>query len=319
MPDQCDSWFCVVNPHAGSGKTLSEWEKAQKALQAARIPYQTSFTQYKNHARELVAEAASQGYRRFLAIGGDGSVHEVMSGVLSFAEGAGMEPEEFTVGVIPIGSGNDWIRTLGIPHEVGAAVGLLEGPSLGREDVVRVSCTSQDPAAADAERVCYMANIGGVGVDSHVCDRVNALKDKGKRGKLLYLKALLYTLCHAHSFSTRIVADGVCVFEGEAYSVAFGNGRYSGGGMRQVPLAQIDDGLLDYMIVPKAPLLRIFTQLPRLYLGTAHKSSLLLSGRCKTLEMSGENIIELDGEIVGKLPLRICMTGHQVCVPMGNL
>ena len=163
-----------------------------------------------------------------------------------------------------------------------------------------------------------MANIGGVGFDSHVCERVNALKDQGKRGKLIYLGALLYTMLHTKAFHTRIVADGECVFEGEAYSVAFGNGRYSGGGMRQVPMSEIDDGLLDYMVVPKAGLLRILTQIPRLYNGTVNDSGLLKTGRCRVLEMEGENIVEIDGEVVGSLPLRLSMTGRQICVPVGD-
>ena len=315
-------WYCIVNPHAGSGKTMPQWAIAEKILTASSVPYKTTLTNYKFHAEKLAYEAAQRGYRRFLAVGGDGSVHEVLNGLVRYAEEAGVAPEEFTLSVIPIGSGNDWIKSLGIPHDTKAAVELLTAGSFARQDIVRVETApvlDGNPAgSAVTGGTSSMANIGGVGFDSHVCERVNALKEQGKRGKLIYLGALIYTMFHTKAFHTRIVADGECVFDGEAYSVAFGNGRYSGGGMRQVPMSEIDDGVLDYMIVPKASLLRILTQIPRLYNGTVNESGLLKTGRSRVLEMSGENIVEMDGEIIGALPLRLTMTGHQICVPVGE-
>ena len=315
MPSTFPDWYCIVNPHAGSGKTMPQWAIAEKILTASSVPYKTTLTNYKFHAEKLAYEAAQRGYRRFLAVGGDGSVHEVMNGIVRYTEETGAAPEDFTLSVIPIGSGNDWIKSLGIPHDTRAAAELLTRSAFARQDVVRVE-TAAD--AGGVRQVGYMANIGGVGFDSHVCERVNALKDQGKRGKLIYLGALLYTMFHTKAFHTRIVADGECVFDGEAYSVAFGNGRYSGGGMRQVPMSKIDDGLLDYMVVPKAGLLRILTQIPRLYNGTVNDSGLLKTGRCRVLEMEGENIVEIDGEVVGSLPLRLSMTGRQICVPVGD-
>ena len=318
MPHIQPDWYCIVNPYAGSGKTMPVWALAEKQLTALSVPYKTTLTNYKYHATLLAREAAQRGYRKLLAVGGDGSVHEVLNGIFSFCESQGVAPEEFTLAVIPIGSGNDWIKSLGIPHDTRAVVDLIASGSFGRQDVVRVETAPLEAAETSAPVVSCMANIGGVGFDSRVCERVNALKERGKRGKLIYLGALLKTLFTTRAFSTRVVADGECVFDGEAYSVAFGNGRYSGGGMRQVPLSEIDDGLLDYMIVPKAPLLKLLTQLPRLYNGTANQSALLISGRCRELEMTGENIVEMDGEIVGRLPLRLSMTGRQINVPVGK-
>lgn len=309
MPALFPDWYCIINPHAGSGKTMPQWAIAEKILTASSVPYKTSLTNYKYHAEKLAYEAAGRGYRKFLAVGGDGSVHEVLNGIVRFAEESGVAPEEFTLSVIPIGSGNDWIRSLGIPHDTRIAVDLLTRGSFARQDIVRVETS---------EGTSYMANIGGVGFDSHVCERVNALKEQGKRGKLIYLGALIHTMFHTKAFQTRIVADGVCVFDGEAYSVAFGNGRYSGGGMRQVPMSEIDDGLLDFMIVPKAGLLKLLTQIPRLYNGTVNESGLLRTGRCQVLEMTGDNIVEMDGEVIGSLPLRLTMTGHQIAVPVGD-
>ena len=315
MPTIKPDWYCIVNPHAGSGKTMPIWASAEKQLTALSVPYKTTLTNYKFHATLLAREAAQHGYRKILAVGGDGSVHEVLNGIMQYCDAQGVAPEEFTLAVIPIGSGNDWIKSLNVPHDTKAVVDLIASGSFARQDIVRVETT---PSDGGDPVVSYMANIGGVGFDSNVCERVNALKDRGKRSRSLYLGALLYTIFHTRAFSTRIVADGAVAFEGEVYSVAFGNGRYSGGGMRQVPMSEIDDGQLDFMVVPKAGLFRILTQLPRLYNGTVNESGLLVTGRCSLLEMSGENSVERDGEIVGRLPLKITMTGSQLNVLVGR-
>lgn len=324
MPTIKPDWYCIVNPHAGSGKTMPVWAVAEQQLTARSVPYKTTLTNYKFHATLLAREAAQHGYRKLLAVGGDGSVHEVLNGILQYCEATGVPPEEFTLAVIPIGSGNDWIKSLGVPHDVRALVDLLVAGSFARQDVVRVDTAAGAAAevpgagAEGAQRLSYMANVGGAGFDSRVCERVNALKDQGKRSRLIYFGALLHTLFHTRGFHTRIVSDGVCVFEGEAYSVAFGNGRYSGGGMRQVPLSEIDDGLLDFMVVPKAPLLKILSQLPRLYNGTVNDSGLLITGRSRDLTVTGEGVVEVDGEIVGELPLRITLPGAQINVLVGR-
>ena len=120
-----------------------------------------------------------------------------------------------------------------------------------------------------------------------------------------------------------MVADGEVVFTGLSFSVAFGNGRYSGSGMRQVPLAVMDDGLLDYTIIPKTPLFKVVRELPRLFNGTLHQSEYVVSGKCRFLqivpmdEQSGD-IFELDGEIEGWLPMSIEVTGHQIRVIKGE-
>ena len=127
MPSIFPDWYCIVNPHAGSGKTMPQWAIAEKILTASSVPYKTTLTNYKFHAEKLAYEAAQRGYRRFLAVGGDGSVHEVMNGIVRYTEETGAAPEDFTLSVIPIGSGNDWIKSLGIPHDTrAAAVGLSQ-------------------------------------------------------------------------------------------------------------------------------------------------------------------------------------------------
>lgn len=314
MSDTKTEWYFIVNPRAGSGKTMSQWVPAEKTLEQKGVPFVTAMTDHKKHAEQLAREAAEAGYRRIAAVGGDGSLHEVLGGICSWCDESGAAPEEFRLAVVPIGSGNDWIKSCGVPADVGEVIRLIAQESFGRMDIVR--------AVSRDGRVSYMANCAGTGFDSHVCERVNRQKERGMRGKMIYLNALRYTIFHLKPISVAVRADGREVFSGEVYSLATGNGPWSGGGMRQVPLARNDDGLLDYMIVPRAPLLQLVREVPRLFAGTAHESELILSGRCATLQVApldeaSADLIEFDGEVEGRLPLEISFTGHTINVLKG--
>lgn len=310
MPAIKPDWYCIVNPHAGSGKTMDEWRIAEKKFTELSVPYKTTLTNYKFHATVLAYEAALHGYRKILAVGGDGSVHEVLAGIMQYVDEKEVPAEEFTLAVVPIGSGNDWIKTNNVPHDTEKVVEMIAAGSFGKMDIVRVETS---------EGRSYMANVGGTGFDSHVCERVNAQKERGKRSSRIYANALVHTILSFHRFinHVKVTADGRDVFDGTCYSVALGNGPYSGGGMRQVPLAVNDDGLLDYMVVPKLPLVTIVKEVGRLYNGTANESPYLISGKCRELVISGDDLVEVDGEIKGNLPLKVSMTGSKINVLKG--
>ena len=248
------------------------------------------------------------------AVGGDGSLHEVLNGICSYCAESGTAPEEFYLAVVPIGSGNDWIKSCKVPNELESVIKLIIGQSFGWMDIVR--------AVSKGGKISYVANGAGIGFDSHVCERVNMQKERGMRARMIYLKALRYTLFHLKPIRIVVREDGVAVFAGEAYSMAIGNGPWSGGGMRQVPLAANDDGQLDYMIVPKSNLLKLAKEVPRLFSGTANESSLIYSGRCRTLRITpmdevSSDIVEVDGEIEGQLPLELEITGAKIHVLKG--
>ena len=314
MSETKTAWYFIVNPRAGSGKAMSEWVPAERLLEQKGIAFVTAMTDHKKHAVTLAREAAADGYRKIAAVGGDGSFHEVLGGICDWCAETGTPLEEFYLTVVPIGSGNDWIKSCRVPDDVEEVIKLISRESFGWMDVVRG--TSRDG------KVSWMANGCGLGFDSHVCERVNRQKERGMRGKMIYLNGLRHTIMHIKPIRIAVFADGREVFSGEAYSMAVGNGAWSGGGMRQVPLAINDDGLLDYMVVPKAKLLKLTKEIPRLFAGTANESELILSGRCRTLRVApldeaSADIIEFDGEIEGRLPLALEITGERVHVLKG--
>lgn len=312
---KADCYF-IVNPRAGSGKTMRSWVPVERQLYMAGFPFCTVMTDHKCHATHLAREAAQKGYRKIVAVGGDGSLHEVFNGICSWCEDNGVSFDEFFLGVIPIGSGNDWIKSLGVPHDVQKASDLIRKGSCMRMDVVRLT-------SAGGKRA-YMANVGGLGFDSHVCKRVNTQKESGQRGRMIYLNALIHTVFNLSAISLCLLADGREVFRGLCYSVALGNGRYSGSGMRQVPRAKLDDGLLDYMIVPKMPISRLLGAAPKLFTGTLDRCDKVISGQCRELQImpmdsASSDVYELDGEIEGHLPLTVEVLQGQINVMCGRI
>lgn len=315
MYDLKSECYFIVNPRAGSGKTMYQWVPAEKKLERLAIPYITALTDHKRHATELAKEAAAAGYRKIFAVGGDGSLHEVFNGICAWCAENNVSTEEFYLGVVPIGSGNDWIKSLGIKHDVDEAIELIAGNSFTTMDVIRVK--------SDGAKVTYMANIGGVGFDSHVCQRVNSLKERGRRGKMIYLNSLRYTISTLRAINISLIADGAIAFSGQVYSIALGNGKYSGSGMRQVPLADMNDEMIDFTIVPKVPIRKIVKDLPRLFRGNLHHSENVITGRCRSLQIvpmdaNSNDIIELDGEIVGNIPLSADYIGLKINVLTGR-
>jgi len=313
MTPSIDDWFIIINPHAGSGKTMSQWTLAQKVLDYLRISYTTVLTNHMYHAVELAYNAASKGYRKILAVGGDGSAHEAYNGVLSYCEETDTDPALFYVGVVPIGSGNDWIKSLDLPNDTEKMIEILAQGYCGKEDVVKMTF-GNDP------KPHFILNVAGLGFDSHVCQRVNFQKSNGIRHKMIYANALQHTIRNLSPINIEIIADDRKVFSGSCFSVAFGVGKYSGGGMRQTSDALMDDGLVDMMIVPKCNLKKIIMEMPRLLKGTIRESGHIVYVQARhiqilPLDSQSADIVEIDGELEGKLPLDITVTGRQINVP----
>ena len=171
--------------------------------------------------------------------------------------------------------------------------------------------------------VSYMANVGGVGFDANICHQVNFEKNSGKSGKILYLKVLVSNVLRCKPFRCRVVADGKTIFEGDSLSIAMGVGKYSGGGMMQVPDAVMDDGLLDVTIIPVLPIFKIIRAVPTLFSGKLLSSNPeLIFARCANLTvepLDGPGVrVEVDGEVIGNIPISVDRLPGQLNVLIGE-
>lgn len=312
-----DKWSAIVNSFAASSKAASLWRRAEDRLRSDGIYFETYFTGESGNATTLAYNVCSGGCRKLLAVGGDGTVHDVLGGIMAFVnQDTSATLEDFTLAVIPVGSGNDWIKTAGVPKDIVDAAALLKNGTVSKQDVVKVSLL--DPSALpeqNVKEVSYMANVGGVGLDARVCEMVNAAKKQGKRGKILYLSALIYNIIHRSSLLAKVVCDGKEIFTGAYLSMAFGIGKYSGGGMRQTPGAVPDDGLLDMTIIPDLPLLKIAKEASKLFDGRFLTVPELVTARSKSILVLPEDdnaLVEVDGEVIGAAPVRFDILEHQL-------
>ena len=318
-------WFTVVNVYAASKKASELWEEAENGLKSRNVIYHGNRTGRSGNAMEITFDACAAGYRKFVAVGGDGTVHDVLNGIAAYVDwtsgnSAPLAFSDFTLAVIPLGSGNDWIRSTGVPKDIDKAVALLADPVMAAQDVVKV--TMLDDSGCPLS-VSYMANIGGVGIDARVCEKVNSKKTQGKRGKILYVTSLLQAIRERVPAMARVECDGRTVFDGSFLSMAFGVGKYSGGGMRQTPAAVLDDGLLDVTVIPELPLLRIAREAPRLFTGTFLDVPELVAvkGRSVTVypqDNSSSEPVEVDGEVVGKGPVRFEVMDSRINIVVGK-
>ena len=337
MRANMDKWLVVVNVFAASRKAGLVWKKAAVMLEKAGVPYKAMFTGGVDNAIAISRKAAAKGYRRFLAVGGDGTVHDVLNGIAEYVYSTVADGDlisDFTLGVLPVGSGNDWVKSTGVPKDLECAVEVIAKGHSMPQDVVRVSILDYSgPASdlasatsADVLNTSYMVNVGGVGIDARVCEIVNKKKEQGHRGKKLYVQALLYCIMHRATSRAVVFCDGEELFRGEYYSMAFGVGKYSGGGMRQTPLAVLGDGLLDVTVIPRVPAWTIVKAAPRLFTDTFHDGKVkeLQMAKCRTVTIlpetgSDAEPVEVDGEVVGRAPVRMDVMPEMINVVMPDL
>lgn len=316
MKQKQDIWLIVVNVFAASRKAGELWRRAESLLKHQGISYECRYTGDSGNACRVAEDASREGYRKFVAVGGDGTVHDVLNGIMTFVDALGSEVrlEDFYLSVLPMGSGNDWVKSLGISKEVKGIVGLMASGSFGRQDVVKVSIMDE---TGNAKAVSYMANVGGVGIDADVCRIVNVNKKMGMSGKILYVKALIQCLIHRKPVTARVLCDGVEVFHGKYFSIAFGIGKYSGGGMRQTSDAVMDDGFLDMTLIPELGMLKIAKEAPKLFTGTFTRIPELVTKRCRNIVVmpeGGQPYVEVDGEVIGAAPVCLEIMGSQINV-----
>ena len=296
------AWRVIVSSRSGSGKALKDWPEIAKLLKANQIDFSEKITEHASHAIELAREAVLEGYRRLLVIGGDGALHEVLNGLYSQTE---VSPSEVTLGLIPVGSGNDWARLHRIPNDYAKAAELIAAADTHThsQDVACVHTILQDGTPSTR----YMVNIGGLGIDAEVCQRFDQLKETGKTGDSQYLKCLLSGFVSYKPADFRVAVDGEELYRGPAISVALGIGKYCGGGMQQTPDAEPDDGLVNVTVVGRLSKQKFLSRVPSLFKGTLYKHPEVVHTRGQVVEITADpfSYMEVDGESVGITPARV--------------
>ncbi len=274
----------VLNPAAGRGAARSALDEVVRRLSEAGIEHELLVTTGPGHATELAA-ATPRG-ATVVAVGGDGTVHEVVAGLLR-AEG-GRRVTSRTLAVVPLGSGDDFAYALGFPRgDVAAAVARLAGAERRQVDLAFVNGAP-------------CVNAFGTGFDADVAHRLTKAP-RVLKGMAAYLYAVAISLGRARPAEAEVKVDGEVAYRGRSLLIGAQNGPRTGGSFMYSPEARNDDGLLDVVIAGDLDLARTLALLPQVMRGThlGHPRVTLLRGQRLSVAWEIARYGHADGEGAG--------------------
>ncbi len=301
----------ILNPNADVGhawRRIADLRPLAEELAGGALEW--AGTVYPTHATRLAEQAAAQGFERVVAVGGDGTVHEVVNGLMR------IPPDQRPIlGVVPLGSGNDFAYGVGLPSDPHQALRLALTAPPRPVDVMR--------AEDEHGRVEYVDNTLGIGFDAIVTIRSHQLPVV--RGFAMYLTAVFQTIAfnhHAPHFHVEV--DGE-TWEDDLLMLVVGNGPREGGGFMTTPEARPDDGLLHYMAVGHVSRTTMLRLVPKVMNGTHTSCELVRTGTFRTLKLQADGPLQIhmDGEIfagfdthVQQLSIQVVPQALQVAAPL---
>jgi diacylglycerol kinase (ATP) len=282
----------ICNLRSGRGGVKKELPGVLQELDRRGLEYVAAYTEASYHASELARAALDGGSKFVVAVGGDGTVHEVVNGMI--ANDKAVSPDA-VLGVLSAGTGSDFVRTFGLPRDATTAVRNLEGPEAFSIDIGKVTYTKDGVAETR-----YFSNIAEVGLGAAVVARARRLP-RGL-GPLAYFVAFWLSL--GKHRAAHVVVDLVDrSYEGPMNNLVVANGQFFGGGMRIAPRSAPTDGLLDIQI-EHARKREAIALLPKIYKGQHLPHPDILEAKRARVSITSELPlpVEADGELLGTTP-----------------
>ncbi|WP_066292146.1 diacylglycerol/lipid kinase family protein [Bacillus sp. FJAT-29937] len=292
--------YFIINPQAKNGDCQKVWRKLERILLEQKIPYMAFFTEYRGHAKEIVRSIAGKtegNPAAIIAVGGDGTMHEVINGAAPF--------HHVHVSFIPGGSGNDFSRGFNIPKNPSKAlIALLH--QLEQEDTAFVDIGK---ISIENNRELYFINNMGAGFDALISKEVNHSKIKGvlnrlSLGKFVYVYFLLKNLFTYKKTHIDLKVDGSDYSFPSAWFVTVSNQPYYGGGMKISPDASPFDGKLNITVVHNLSRIKLLLIFITVFWGghTGFKEVSFLTGRNIQINSDSPLHVHADGEDIGLTP-----------------
>ena len=297
----------VVNPKSGGGATGRTFGALRSTIERALGKVEVSMTERPGHGIDLAREAAIAGHPLVIAVGGDGTIHEVVNGLMQArAGGYGTKAETTQLGIIGQGTGGDLRKTLGIEHRLDRYVDAIASGKQRQLDVGKFS--------GGGKAGHYFVNILSVGMGGLV-DRYVAEAPRFLGGKAAYFGASLKALLNARLGNVRctVTKDGKTEEHViRSFMIAVCNGKYFGGGMKVAPMAEVDDGAFELVALGATSKIGFAMTSGSIYSGEhiGHAGTVHLRGQKMKLELVNEDaksvyLLDVDGEPMGGLPLEI--------------
>jgi len=270
-------WLFIVNPVAGGGRAVKQLAHLETLLRRFGLDYRVMLTNNPGHAVTLAADRLLQGFEKICVVGGDGTLHEVVNGIMRTGR-----QQRVRLGILPLGGGNDYARTLGIPADWEQALDLYINGRVTMVDVGRVEKT-------------WFINALGIGLDARVAWHAQHIHKLN--GLPRYLLAVVRSLAEHPSVSVDVRLDDD-LFRGRYLLLSIGLGRFCGGGFQLNPHADTHDGLFDLCFVDAMSTAKTMTLLP---LGISGKHITRREVRCTRSKLV---------EVRSRTPLPVYMDGE---------
>jgi YegS/Rv2252/BmrU family lipid kinase len=291
-----EGWYTIVNPASSAGAVGRRWPGIAQELRQAGFQLEVVYSEYTGHAIELARVAVENGWRQILAVGGDGTNHEVVNGLLTPTQ---CPSPEIRYALLPLGTGNDWVRTHGIPRQLSAWIAMMQAGHTRLQDVGLVTYFD-----GTEQKQRYFVNVAGMAYDAFVVMR--AARKGPAAGRFAYLFLILQSLFRYRLVPARVKADDH-TWEDRFYTINIGICRYSGGGMQFVPHARPDDGQLALTMAGSLSKLGVLLATPYFYNGKLAQHPKVNIAQTKTLQVEAVHpvqptLLEADGEFLGQTP-----------------
>lgn len=284
------TYYIIVNPTSGMGKAKRNWNKINILLDKYKIDYEYKFSEYSKHETELVKEAIRKGYRKIISIGGDGTLFNILNGVMIQQF---INPLDIEIGVIPIGTGNDWTRSHLIPRKFEKAIQIIKAGKTIKQDVGYIELLNENKSA-------YFNILAGSGFVGHVVHKTNKIK---KVGPLAFALGTLLSLA-GHKLNTLKIHINDEIINTKSLLTIVGNLKYTGGGMQLTKNPNSQDGLLDITIAKHINKPTIIGNIINLFNGKIVNHRLVSNYKTNKLKIEiqdkGDSFVIADGEMLGK-------------------
>lgn len=273
----------IFNPQADKGNAWRFANTLQNLIES-KAGASWVATDYPEHATELALQAARDGYSIVTALGGDGTVHEVVNGLMQITS-----EQRPSLGVVPLGSGNDFSNNVGVNPDIEHAIMRVFD---GKAKTIDIGLLIDQSGKAE-----FWNNTMGIGFDG--ATTIHASKITRLQGFPMYLWAVIQTILCRHDVAQMTIETDTETIQQDVLMIALCNGPREGGGFHVAPDAEIDDGILDFVMIKDVSRLMLFRLIPEVMNGTHGRFKQILLGRSKEFKISYDRpmAIHTDGEI----------------------
>ena len=293
----------IVNPAAGANRTHRRWPGIKRLIERTGLSFDSRLTEERGHAIELARTAVNDGCRYLVAVGGDGTVHEVANGLLQPPYS-----DKIALGIVCTGTGSDLSRSVGTPRHYAQACSVLT--STGRR-AIDVGLIDYQKGGQSLRR--YFLNAAGIGFDAAVVEATERMP-KYFGGTIPYLVGLARSMLSYRNKTVDFEIGGGAPERAKVLGMVMANGGYFGGGMFIAPEARLDDGLLDVVIVGDFGKLELAKVFPRIYKGTHLRYPKVRLERDSLVRIASPQrfLVHADGELLGEGPVSLGILPHAI-------